>query len=142
MDPDAVLAPGEKQKVQQYKDALNDLDIKYTERYFEALKDPVGLVNILISELVEDCCFILEIPSLPPNDDLDDDYVMVESQAEKEKFNPEHGAGYTYGEDLGWKHFMIKKVLRAYNEPYLNLHFLGPYLKNNSASLSAYELIF
>lgn len=37
---------------------------------------------------------------------------------------------------------MIKKVLRAYNEPYLNLHFLGPYLKNNSASLSAYELIF
>lgn len=37
---------------------------------------------------------------------------------------------------------MIQKVLTAYHEPMLNLHFLGPYLKNNSASLSAYELIF
>ena len=116
----------------------------------KVLEDPVGLVTILISELVEDCCFILEIPSLSANDHAEDDqnigdYVMIKSPSqvqEYEEFNLENGQSYTYGEDLGWKHYLIKKLLRVYNEPYLNLHFLGPYLKNNSASLSAYELIF
>ena len=37
---------------------------------------------------------------------------------------------------------MIKKVLKEYHEPLLNLHFFGPYLKSNCASLSSYELIF
>lgn len=151
VDPDQVLPPEEKEKVNNYLGGLRELPDQFTERYFKALEDPVGLVTILISELVEDCCFILEIPSLSPNDDADDDpnglgdYVMVKSPSqvqEYEEFTGENGQGYTYGEDLGWKHFMIKKVLRAYNEPYLNLHFLGPFLKNNSASLSAYELIF
>ena len=37
---------------------------------------------------------------------------------------------------------MIQKVLQEYNEPMLNLHFLGPFLKNSHASLGAQELIF
>lgn len=41
---------------------------------------------------------------------------------------------FKYKEDLSWKQKMIKKVLRAYHEPLLNLHFFGPYLKSNSAS--------
>ena len=41
-----------------------------------------------------------------------------------------------------WKYDILEYVLQAYHEPYLNLHFLGPYLKENNASLCSYDLIF
>ena len=41
-----------------------------------------------------------------------------------------------------WKNEIVKTVSDHYNEPLLNLHFLGPYLKNHSASICSYELIF
>ena len=37
---------------------------------------------------------------------------------------------------------MLQMVLQAYNEPMLNLHFMSPYLKNNSSSINSYDLIF
>ena len=37
---------------------------------------------------------------------------------------------------------MLQKVLETYNEPMLNLHFMSPYLKNNSSSINSYDLIF
>jgi len=49
---------------------------------------------------------------------------------------------YSYGSDIVWKYQMLRMVLEAYNEPMLNLHFLGPYLKNSSCSLNSYEVIF
>ena len=47
-----------------------------------------------------------------------------------------------YGEASLWKYHLLKGVLGAYNEPMLNLHFMGPYLKNNLSSINSYELIF
>ena len=37
---------------------------------------------------------------------------------------------------------MINSVLAEYNEPMLNLHFMGPFLKNSQSSLGSYDLIF
>ena len=37
---------------------------------------------------------------------------------------------------------MLEKVLRTYNEPMLNLHFMGPYLKSNLSSINMYDIIF
>ena len=36
----------------------------------------------------------------------------------------------------------IKTITKAYNEPVLNLHFLGPYLKNTTSSIGQYDMIF
>jgi hypothetical protein len=41
-----------------------------------------------------------------------------------------------------WKDYLLKYINDAYAEPLLNLHFLGPYLKCNGASLCSYEMIF
>ena len=49
---------------------------------------------------------------------------------------------YSYSQDLIWKYEMLQKVLETYNEPMLNLHFMSPYLKNNSSSINSYDLIF
>lgn len=37
---------------------------------------------------------------------------------------------------------MLDKLLQAYNEPMLNLHFMGPYLKSNLSSINMYDIIF
>ena len=37
---------------------------------------------------------------------------------------------------------MLRKLLDAYSEPLLNLHFMVPYLKDSTASLGLYDLIF
>lgn len=50
--------------------------------------------------------------------------------------------GYLYSYDLTWKYEMIRKLLEAYNEPILNLEFLAPYMKNNSASINSMEMIY
>jgi len=47
-----------------------------------------------------------------------------------------------YGNDLVWKYGMVEKVLEAYNEPMLNLHFLGPHLKSNLSSINMYDTIY
>lgn len=49
---------------------------------------------------------------------------------------------YSYSQDLIWKYEMLQMVLQTYNEPMLNLHFMSPYLKNNSSSINSYDLIF
>jgi len=54
----------------------------------------------------------------------------------------EHRVVYQYGQDLWWKYKIIKSVFKAYNEPMLNLHFMGPYLKSNLSSINMYDLIF
>lgn len=51
-------------------------------------------------------------------------------------------AKYLYSNDLLWKYEMIREIFKHYNEPSLNLHFLGPYLKNFTSSQSSYDLIF
>jgi len=51
-------------------------------------------------------------------------------------------AKYFYGSDLIWKNQIVRKVLDTYNEPMLNLHFLGPFLKNYTSSQNSYDLIF
>lgn len=70
LDPDSKLDQKPREKVLKYKKALEELPEKYTARYFKVLEDPVGLITTLISELVEDCCFVLEISKLPATDEI------------------------------------------------------------------------
>ena len=44
--------------------------------------------------------------------------------------------------DLSWKYSMLQTVLSEYNEPFLNLHFLGPWFKDCQSSMGSLELIF
>jgi hypothetical protein len=44
--------------------------------------------------------------------------------------------------DLSWKYKILNTVLNEYNEPFLNLHFLGPWFKDCQSSLGSLELIF
>ena len=37
---------------------------------------------------------------------------------------------------------VIQNILKGYNEPLLNLHFLSPYAKDYQASIGAYDYIF
>lgn len=41
-----------------------------------------------------------------------------------------------------WKYDILEYLLQTYHEPFLNLHFLSPYLKENNSSLCSYDLIF
>ena len=49
------------------------------------------------------------------------------------------------GEQVGiaeWSFGVVEQLLKVYNEPLLNLHFLSPYVKDQQASLGCYECIF
>ena len=54
----------------------------------------------------------------------------------------DHMRTYPYSDDLIWKYDILEHIFKAYNEPMLNLQFLGPYLKNSSASENVYDMIF
>ena len=41
-----------------------------------------------------------------------------------------------------WCFEMVDKLLKHYNEPLLNMHFLSPYMKDSLAALGSYDLIF
>ena len=49
---------------------------------------------------------------------------------------------FEYKNGAVWKYEILEYVLEAYHEPALNLHFMGPFLKDNNASLCSYDLIF
>lgn len=116
--------------------------------YTKLISFPIDLVHNLIKELITDCTFSLDINYLPDdkeylNDknriiDLMKTEILPEDMTGLLKFNRK----YAYKNGVAWKYELLECVLDAYHEPILNLHFLGPYLKDNNASLCSYELIF
>ena len=74
------------------------------------------LLNDFIAELVDDSSTIVRKTSSEPAD-----------------------GGDVIGE---WCFGMLKQVLSVHNEPLLNLHFLGPYMKDSQASIGCYDSIF
>ena len=109
------------------------------------------MINLLIQELVEDCTFVLDVDYLPDEKEFKELREKFKTENRKAQFNEEEEKSnlltdtmknYYYSADIIWKYDMLEKLLQAYNEPMLNLHFLGPYLKNYSASENSYDLIF
>lgn len=98
---------------------------------------------MLVNELVEDATSVLDIGCLPDEQQSYKEMKEKYGQDEEEKqMNPKLMSTYRYSHDLKWKYDMLEMVLKAYNEPMLNLHFMGPYLKNHCASQNSYDLIF
>lgn len=154
------MSEEQKSLVVAYKDRLDRIPDAYTKRYKEFTDFPNTLIKLLINELVEDCTFVLDIDILPDEKEFKDIKEQMSraksemlSQAEQmaddktglvdaNKKDGQQLITYTYSQDLIWKYEMLQMVLQAYNEPMLNLHFMSPYLKNNSASINSYDLIF
>lgn len=114
-------------------------------RYLKHADDPLLLVHLLIKELVEDCTFVLDVDKLPDQYDCEQlredckkkQQEMEEEEKEGQKMNNAIGvftSKYMYGDDLLWKYEMLQVLCSVYNEPTLNLHFLGPYLKSFTSS--------
>ena len=116
--------------------------------------NPVELIKIYVHELVEDATNVLDITMLPDEkgfNSLDQEYkekygkphIPADNHENEALNNQEDRSGsYAGARDYGWKFKMLKIVFAEYNEPMLNLHFMGPFLKNSQSSLGNYDLIF
>jgi hypothetical protein len=126
--------------VEEYNDQLSKISEEHSKRYKEVLDKPILMITMLVNELVEDATSVLEIGCLPDESNYKE---MKEKygQDEEEKLNanPKLMNTYKYSQDLKWKYDILEMVMKAYNEPMLNLHFLGPYLKNHCASQNSYD---
>lgn len=107
---------------------------------FEEKDDASAVENLIFeffNELNQDCSYILDINA------LHDDKEFKQVELQDLQFDDINNiTSYLKNETLYWKYEMLREVLGAYNEPLLNLHFLGPYLKNNCSSFNTYECIF
>lgn len=114
-----------KEIIEKYKEKMLILGESYNiHRYLEYMDRPIKLQVLLIDELVDECTKTLEIDQLP------DEKGTKHEERKDRKFESQ------------WKYDILKNVLQQYNEPMLNLHFLGPYLKNSLQSIGSYDLIF
>lgn len=116
------------------------------------------LIDLLIQEFLSDITFVLDLLHHPDEKKFKEnlDQILKTNQMmlkEKDKFEEgsfelnednafESEDQLHYGHEIVWKYKMLPFLLDAYNEPMLNLHFLGPYLKNNSSSICQYENVF
>lgn len=124
----------------------DDLQRKYVQCLQEQETDLVKLVYIFIQELVEDSTFVIKLDKLPDQasqgKNVEENAVKRVELAKKEKREEESknedvqpfSSRVLHHPDLDWKFEMVRAVLEEYNEPMLNLHFFGPFLKNFMAS--------
>lgn len=149
-------------KVDEYEKMFRDIGTKvdgfakdFSDRYLKHMETPILIVHAFIKELVEDCSFVLQIESLPDQfvfktleeeckrekDNIENQIKQAPQKSTRQKGGEVFMQRYVYSYDLIWKYEMLRKLLNAYNEPIVNLQFLQPYLKNNSASINSFEMI-
>jgi len=140
-----------RKQIKDLEEMLSKIPGHYTKRYLEFKDKPILMINLLIQELVEDCTFVLDVDYLPDEKEFkelrekfkkENKRAIPYDEEEKSNLLTDTMKNYVYSADIIWKYDMLEKLLQAYNEPMLNLHFLGPYLKNYSASENTYDLIF